>query len=60
MITGGARGQGRGHAVELARQGADIAVIDRCADLGTVTYPLATPDDLAETVRLVEAEGRVA
>jgi len=58
VITGGARGQGRSHAVELARQGADIAVVDRCADLDTVTYPLATPDDLAETVRLVEAEGR--
>ena len=58
VITGGARGQGRSHAVELARQGADIALVDRCADLGTVTYPLATPGDLAETVRLVEAEGR--
>ena len=58
VITGGARGQGRSHAVELARQGADIALVDRCADLGTVTYPLATPSDLAETVRLVEAEGR--
>jgi SDR family mycofactocin-dependent oxidoreductase len=58
VITGGARGQGRSHAVELARQGADIALVDRCADLDTVTYPLATPDDLAETVRLVEAEGR--
>ena len=58
VITGGARGQGRSHAVELARQGADIALVDRCADLGTVTYPLATPEDLAETVRLVEAEGR--
>jgi SDR family mycofactocin-dependent oxidoreductase len=58
VITGGARGQGRSHAVELARQGADIALVDRCADLATVTYPLATADDLAETVRLVEAEGR--
>ncbi len=58
VITGGARGQGRSHAVELARQGADIALVDRCADLGTVTYPLATPEDLAETVRLVQAEGR--
>ena len=58
VITGGARGQGRSHAVELARQGADIALVDRCADLATVTYPLATPADLAETVRLVEAEGR--
>ncbi len=58
VVTGGARGQGRSHALELARRGADIAVIDRCADLGTVTYPLSTPDDLAETVRLVEAQGR--
>jgi SDR family mycofactocin-dependent oxidoreductase len=58
VITGGARGQGRSHAVELARQGADIALVDRCADLATVTYPLATPADLVETVRLVEAEGR--
>ena len=58
VITGGARGQGRSHAVELARQGADIALVDRCADLDTVTYPLATPEDLAETARLVEAEGR--
>jgi len=58
LITGGARGQGRSHAIELARRGADVALVDRCADLGTVTYPLATPGDLAETVRLVEAEGR--
>ena len=57
VITGGARGQGRSHAVELARQGADIAVVDRCADLATVTYPLATAEDLSETARLVEAEG---
>ena len=58
VITGGARGQGRSHALGLARQGADIALVDRCADLPTVTYPMATADDLAETVRLVEAEGR--
>jgi len=58
VVTGGARGQGRSHAVELARQGADIAIVDRCADLGTVSYPLATADDLAETVRLVESKGR--
>ncbi len=57
VITGGARGQGRSHAVELARQGADVALVDRCADLASVPYPLATPDDLAETARLVEAEG---
>jgi SDR family mycofactocin-dependent oxidoreductase len=58
VITGGARGQGRSHAVEFARLGADIAICDLCHDLGSVGYPLATPDDLAETVRLVEAQGR--
>jgi SDR family mycofactocin-dependent oxidoreductase len=58
MITGAARGQGRNHAVELARLGADIAVTDLCHDLPSVGYPLSTPEDLAETVRLVEAEGR--
>jgi SDR family mycofactocin-dependent oxidoreductase len=58
VITGGARGQGRSHAVEFARLGADIAVCDLCHDLASVGYPLATPDDLAETVRLVEEQGR--
>jgi SDR family mycofactocin-dependent oxidoreductase len=58
VITGGARGQGRSHAVEFARLGADIAICDRCEDLATVDYPLATPADLAETARLVSAEGR--
>jgi SDR family mycofactocin-dependent oxidoreductase len=58
VITGGARGQGRSHAAELARLGADIAICDLCHDLGTVGYPLGTPDDLAETVRLVEKQGR--
>jgi len=58
MITGAARGQGRSHALELARLGADVAVSDLCRDLDTVGYPLATTDDLAETVRLVEEQGR--
>ncbi len=58
VITGGARGQGRSHAVELARLGADIAVCDLCHDLETVGYPLGTTDDLAETVRLVEDQSR--
>jgi SDR family mycofactocin-dependent oxidoreductase len=58
VITGGARGQGRSHAVELARLGADIAICDLCRDLASVGYPLATEDDLAETVRLVEEQGR--
>ena len=58
VITGGARGQGRSHAVELARLGADIAICDLCHDMDSVGYALATEDDLAETVRLVEEQGR--
>ncbi len=57
VVTGGARGQGRSHALALARLGADIALCDLGRDLDTVGYALATPDDLAETVRCVELEG---
>lgn len=58
FVTGAARGQGRNHAVRLAREGADIIAIDICAPVGGAPYDLATPDDLAETERLVQAEGR--
>lgn len=59
VVTGAARGQGRSHAVRLAREGADIIALDICAPVSdTVTYPAATPEDLAETIRAVEAEGR--
>ncbi|WP_336882550.1 mycofactocin-coupled SDR family oxidoreductase [Rhodococcus globerulus] len=57
LVTGGARGQGRSHAVEYARRGADVVICDRCADSDSVAYPLATMGDLAETVRLVEDAG---
>jgi SDR family mycofactocin-dependent oxidoreductase len=57
LITGAARGQGRSHAVRLAREGADIIGIDRCADLEAIPYPLATPEDLEETARQVTATG---
>lgn len=58
FITGVARGQGRAHAVRLARDGADIIGVDICEDIATMTYPNATLDDLEETERLVEKEGR--
>ena len=58
FITGAARGQGRAHAVRLAQDGADIIAIDGCHDIATINYPLATEDDLKETVRLVESTGR--
>ncbi len=58
FITGAARGQGRSHAVRLAQEGADIIAIDVCKQVDTVPYLTATPDDLAETVRQVEALDR--
>jgi SDR family mycofactocin-dependent oxidoreductase len=58
FITGAARGQGRSHAEALAAEGADIVGIDICAQLETVAYPMATPEDLDETVALVEKHGR--
>lgn len=59
FITGAARGQGRSHAVRLAAEGADIIALDICAPASaSVTYPPATREDLDETARLVEGQGR--
>jgi SDR family mycofactocin-dependent oxidoreductase len=58
FITGAARGQGRSHAVRLAQEGADIIAVDICRQIDTVPYPLATPQDLDQTVKEVEALDR--
>jgi SDR family mycofactocin-dependent oxidoreductase len=58
FITGAARGQGRSHAVHLAEEGADIIAVDICEDILSNEYPLARPEDLDETARLVEKSGR--
>ena len=53
FITGAARGQGRAHVVRTAKEGADIITVDTAGKLPScVPYDSATPDDLAETVRL--------
>lgn len=59
LITGGARGQGRSHAVALAREGADVVVCDDIGEqIGSAGYPLGTGADLAETVELVKGLNR--
>jgi SDR family mycofactocin-dependent oxidoreductase len=58
FITGAARGQGRSHAVRFAEEGADIIAFDLCDQMDSVAYPMATPEDLDETVNLVEKTGR--
>lgn len=58
FITGAARGQGRAHALRFAQEGADIIAVDICDQIDSVAYPMAAPEDLDETVNLVEKTGR--
>jgi SDR family mycofactocin-dependent oxidoreductase len=60
LITGGARGQGRSHAVKLAEEGADVILFDICHDIEGNGYPLATSHDLEEAKLEVEKTGRRA
>lgn len=58
FVTGAARGQGRSHAIELARAGADVVAVDICRDQVTPNYPMGTAAELAETARQIEALDR--
>jgi SDR family mycofactocin-dependent oxidoreductase len=60
FVTGGARGQGRAHAVVSAQAGADVVLVDIADQIASVNYKLALPSDLDETVRHVETSGRRA
>ena len=57
LVTGAARGQGRAHAVSLARHGVKVSLLDICGSVDTVPYAAATREDLAETVALARAAG---
>jgi SDR family mycofactocin-dependent oxidoreductase len=57
FITGAARGQGRSHAVQLAKAGARIIAVDICRQIPSVPYAMSTPEALAQTVKEVEAAG---
>jgi SDR family mycofactocin-dependent oxidoreductase len=61
LVTGAGRGQGRSHAVRLAAEGADVIAVDIAANgVGTISYELASEEDLDSTVKEVEALGRRA
>jgi (+)-trans-carveol dehydrogenase len=62
LVTGAGRGQGRSHVVRLAEEGARVIAVDLPAaaskDVNRYSpYPMATEEDLAETVRIVAAAG---
>jgi NAD(P)-dependent dehydrogenase (short-subunit alcohol dehydrogenase family) len=56
IVTGAAHGIGRGHALELARQGAKVVV----ADLGTSVAGDGSGRDADEVVALIEKSGGTA
>ncbi|MEU7815304.1 hypothetical protein [Pseudonocardia sp. NPDC049154] len=60
FIKGAARGQGRAHAIELAKAGADIIALD-VSDANAafgLGYPLGTAEELAGTAKEIEALDR--
>lgn len=54
LVSGAARGQGRAHALGLAREGADIIAFDVCEPVVAQGAPAASDADFAETVMQVE------
>ena len=61
LVTGAGRGQGRSHALRLAAEGADVIAVDIAANnVGTISYPLASEEELDSTVSDVQALGRRA
>ncbi|MDT4929709.1 MAG: hypothetical protein QOF92_2576 [Pseudonocardiales bacterium] len=57
LVTGGARGQGRSHALALAAEGATVIACDIADQIASVPYPLASARDLDETVAALRALG---
>jgi NAD(P)-dependent dehydrogenase (short-subunit alcohol dehydrogenase family) len=60
IVTGAAHGMGASHAVALAREGADVAVVDICHDLPHAPYSLGTQGEQNSVVEEVQALRRRA
>jgi SDR family mycofactocin-dependent oxidoreductase len=60
LITGAARGMGASHAKVLAREGADVVLLDAPANVTTTDYALSTKEDLDRTAAAVEEHDRRA
>jgi SDR family mycofactocin-dependent oxidoreductase len=57
LVTGAARGQGRSHALRLAELGADLVLVDVCADLPRIPYGQPGRDQLDDTARAAREAG---
>lgn len=57
VVTGGARGQGRAHALAFAASGADVAIVDVPGDVHGAPYDLADDPALEATVQEIESRG---
>jgi (+)-trans-carveol dehydrogenase len=57
FISGVARGQGRSHAIRLAREGANIIGFDSLTNYDSLAYDMSTESDMDTTVRMVEKTG---
>ncbi len=60
IVTGAARGMGASHALCLAREGADVAVVDICKEQAQAGYTMGTQDEFEKVANEIKAMGRRA